>query len=151
MPLAFLVDENLGLFAFRQLLGERGHTAERLPVAEKDPPILSHAEERGLLIVTADKWFVNELKRQWKSGVVRYRRVGVIQVPGESTILAQALMRRHLPLIEFAVRIAEETGHLFACELKPGGAHFFTDEASIEGSRSHKLRVATLGNDDQEG
>lgn len=99
VPMHLLVDEHLPVSRLTKLVGPRGHVIEFVRIQEKDPAILADAHERGLVVVTADKWFYDTLARDTQSKIGRYARAGIIHVPGEWRT-ASDLLVAHIGFIE---------------------------------------------------
>jgi hypothetical protein len=97
--LIFYVDENLPVRSVSAILTSRGHQVMPVQVGFKDQAILVTAEQVGAIIVTADVWFLRELFRLPSSHHRRYRRAGIVQVPGDWG-LARPLIEEYLPIIE---------------------------------------------------
>jgi hypothetical protein len=79
----FFIDENQPVRQLRAILEHRGHRVTPVQVGFKDPAILIAAEQEEAVIVTADKWFLTELFRFPAEHRRRYRKAGVVLVPGE--------------------------------------------------------------------
>lgn len=105
IPISFLVDEHLPVRLLLPILEARGHRETPVQVTSEDPTILARAEETASIVLTADKWFLDELFRY----PVGHRRclqlAGVIQVPGVWA-LARRRITNYLPVIEavYAIR-----------------------------------------------
>jgi hypothetical protein len=103
--ISFIADEHLRLLILKPLLEERGHLVERLDLAAKDPEILLTAEERGSVILSADKrYFWNQLAHNQKARE-QYQKAGLVMLPGEWSS-ALPLIREFIPLIEATFRIS---------------------------------------------
>lgn len=97
----FFTDEHLPVKRLGRILTANGHSAQSVQVAIKDPSIIVTAEEVGAIIITADTWFLKELFKHPRDHPQRFRRAGVIQIPGEWG-LAEQRITANMPLIEVA-------------------------------------------------
>ncbi|MFT4038614.1 MAG: hypothetical protein QM692_10575, partial [Thermomicrobiales bacterium] len=80
-PITFLIDEHLPDTAISRIVSPHFVIVE--PSETPDEAILFHAESNGLIVITADTWFLQELTRFPLTHKLAYRRAGVVQVPGE--------------------------------------------------------------------
>jgi hypothetical protein len=101
----FLVDENLPVDQMRSILEGRGHLVTPAAIGSSDATILARAEETSSIIVTADKWFLDELFRYPVGHRRCFRFAGVIQVPGVWT-MTRLRITNYLPIVEalYAIR-----------------------------------------------
>jgi hypothetical protein len=134
VSILFLVDENLPIRSFRGIVAGRGHRTVPVAVAERDPAILIHAAQIHAVIVTADTWFYNTVKREMDARSGRYASVGVVEVPGDSWVVARHLLRRHLAVIEAHHDACRAAGYHFLIRMRAGGVHLPTDAATVAGS-----------------
>jgi hypothetical protein len=105
ISLVFLLDENQFGTAIPRIVGSRGHVVRNVRPEEDDQRILARAEDLAALVVTADRWFVQELFRLPSNHRRnRFRRAGVVQVPGTAKIAALRL-EEFLPVIEAVCHI----------------------------------------------
>jgi hypothetical protein len=95
----FLVDEHLPVRLLLPILERRGHSVTPVQVASEDPAILATAEETASVIVTADRWFLNELFRYPVGHPRCYKQAGVVQVPGVWG-MTRPRVSNYLPIIE---------------------------------------------------
>jgi hypothetical protein len=70
----------------------------------ENPVILTRAEETGSVVITADKWFLEELLQYPPRHRGCYTRAGVIQVPG-TWAAARLRLTTYLPIIEYLVEV----------------------------------------------
>ncbi len=103
----FFVDEHVPVYNFEALVSHRGHRITPVQISFKDPAILRSAEEVGAVVVTADVWFLRELYRLPHNHRYRFRRAGVVQLPGEWGI-ARPKIEEYLPMIELIWRQRQE-------------------------------------------
>lgn len=104
VSISFLIDEHLPVSNIRPLLEDRGHTVEPVRVGVGDHNIIGMAERLGAIIVTADKWFLEELFRYPVGHRRCYERAGVIQVPG-TWAAARVRLTTYLPVIEVLAEV----------------------------------------------
>jgi predicted nuclease of predicted toxin-antitoxin system len=100
LPIPFIVDECLPADLFSQQLVPRGHTVISLAIKTKDPSILEHAEATGSVVVTADRWFYDQLRKANTNPRRKYRRAGVILVPGSMGKPVVTLLMNQVDFIE---------------------------------------------------
>jgi hypothetical protein len=106
-PIDFFVDEHLPARLLDAILTARGHRVTPVQIGFKDTAILVTAEQTGAVIITADTWFLTELYRLPAGHKNRYRRAGVVQVPGEWGTARQRITD-YLPVIEHVYRLRRE-------------------------------------------
>jgi hypothetical protein len=99
IQIPFLVDEHLPVRLLLPILESRGHSVTPVQVTSADAAILARAEETASIIVTADRWFLNELFRYPVGHPRCYQQAGVIQVPGVWGMTRQRV-GNYLPIIE---------------------------------------------------
>jgi hypothetical protein len=99
VSISFLVDEYLPVWNVRPLLEAHGHAVAPVRVGVADDNIIGMAEREGAIIVTADKWFLQELFRFPPDHPSCYRAAGVIQPPG-TWAAARVRLATYLPIIE---------------------------------------------------
>ena len=100
----FLVDEHLPVRQLIPLLGNRGHQAASVELRTGNPVILKLAEETGAVVITADRWFLEELLQYPRGHPDCYTRAGVIQVPG-TWAATRPRLTTYLPVIEYLVEV----------------------------------------------
>src|SRR5688572_18201002 len=102
----FHADEHIDHREAQEILGAKGHVVVRVRIGAKDPAVLTTADRKRAILLTADKWIYTQLRR---TGHVRsiYRHAGVIRVPGEWPEAAPRL-RYWMPLIESAYELMQE-------------------------------------------
>jgi hypothetical protein len=83
----------------RPLLEARGHAVKPVQVGVADHNILGMAEREGAIIVTADKWFMQELFHFPPDHPNCFHAGGVVQVPG-TWAAARVSLATYLPIIE---------------------------------------------------
>lgn len=86
-PLLFFADENLRQTYLRRMY--KHHQMEFMNFM-RDPEIVMAAEQAGAIIMTADTWFLAELRQEPNTIQQRqrrrqhlYERAGIVLVPGE--------------------------------------------------------------------
>lgn len=99
IQIAFMVDEQLPMREARGILEAHGHVVASVRVGVEDQAILADAEQKGAIVVTADKWFLKELFRFPVGHPKCFRQAGVIQVPG-TWPAARLRLTTYLPVIE---------------------------------------------------
>src|SRR5688572_19403483 len=106
------------------MLAARGHLIAAVQVVVKDPAILVSAAEAGAVVLTADKWFLEELYRRPTGQQVRYALAGVVQVSGQRNEV-EAQLRDHLPMIEFRSQTRRRQGGRVGVDLSGRVLHGF--------------------------
>lgn len=112
-PISFFIDEHLPARSLGEILAARGHRATPVQIGFKDPAILVTAEREQAVIITADTWFLRELYRLPRGHKNRFRRAGVVQVPGEWDNARRRIVD-YLEVIEIVYRLrqGQEDGRL---------------------------------------
>jgi hypothetical protein len=104
ITIAFLIDEHLPVRNIRPLLEAHGHTAEPVRVDVEDQDIIGMAERMGAIIMTADRWFLEELFRYPPDHRNCFQRAGVIQLLG-TWAAAHLRLTTYLPVIEVLAEV----------------------------------------------
>jgi hypothetical protein len=104
ISISFLIDEHLPVWNIRPLLEAHGHRVEPVRVGVEDQNIIGMAERIGAIVITADKWFLEELFRYPPGHRNCFQRAGVIQVPG-TWAAARLRLTTYLPVIEVLARV----------------------------------------------
>lgn len=104
VSISFLVDEHLPVWNIRPLLEAHGHTVTPVRVGVEDHNIIGMAEAMGAIIITADKWFLQELFRFPPGHRHCFRAAGVIQVPG-TWAAARLRLTTYLPVVEVLAEV----------------------------------------------
>ncbi len=99
VQISFLVDEHLPVRLLLPILEARGHQVTPVTVKSVDAAILTRAEKTSSIVITADKWFLEELFRYPPGHRNCFRRAGVIQLPG-TWAAARLRLTTYLPVIE---------------------------------------------------
>jgi hypothetical protein len=100
----FYVDENLSPRRLATIFGASGHELRTARLGDQDPTILNLAEEESAIVITADRWFLQELYRFPFGHRQAYSQAGVIQVPGEWQA-AHRQLRRYVRVIEAVIEL----------------------------------------------
>jgi hypothetical protein len=106
-PILFYVDEHIPVLEIRRIL--RDHLVEFPDLGTKDPAILEVAEQAGAIILTSDRWFYNQIRRDPYADKLRGRftNAGVVLLAGEWAI-ARKQITTWLPLIETVVEMQRQ-------------------------------------------
>jgi len=102
----FFVDEMVPPLRAATLLGVRGNTLRHFERGTEDRAILDEAEASGGVVVTADRWFYDQVHSRLPHRPSRLRRAGVVRIPGVRRV-AEPLLAEWLPVIEAAYRVAQ--------------------------------------------
>ena len=125
--ITFFVDEMIPPLRATTLLAVRGNAIRFFERGTDDATILEAAEQSGGIVVTGDRWFYDQVHSRSPNRPSRFRRAGVIRIPG-AWREAEPLLGEWLPVIEAAYRVLQDRADTrLVVAFEPGQARIVID------------------------
>lgn len=118
-PPLFVIEDHLPWEEIDRILD--GYVVRSIDRSMKPQAILAELEANGEIIVTASRWFFNELRRTESQDKGLYKRAGVVLLPGQWAESAPRI-EYWLPLIDQVIKMKRnESDSRVVIELKATG------------------------------